>query len=95
MDVVAYVALECQLEQLGQRWANVCLWAESRWISLQESLEDTIRKRVEFAEKHRCFSDWLSKTDTMLSKMPVINTSDFHQLSEQICCLKVTAVEFV
>lgn len=88
--IAAFTALEQQLEQLGHRWANVCLWAESRWIALQDTLQETIRKRLEFAEKYNNFCDWLMKTDTMLSKMPLIKNSDFHQISEQIRCLKVT-----
>ena len=84
----AFTALEQQLEQLGQRWTSVCLWAESRWIALQEALQETIRKRLDFADKYSRFYDWLINTDTMLSKMPLIKNSDFRQISEQIRCLK-------
>ena len=31
----AYVALEQQLESLGQRWAAVCHWVEEQWVVLQ------------------------------------------------------------
>ena len=32
---LAYVALEQQLESLGQRWAAVCHWVEEQWVLLQ------------------------------------------------------------
>ena len=58
-------------------------------MALQEALQETIRKRLDFAEKYSHFCDWLISTDSMLSKMPLIKNSDFLQISEQIRCLKV------
>uniref|UniRef100_A0A8C4PZN9 Calponin-homology (CH) domain-containing protein n=1 Tax=Eptatretus burgeri TaxID=7764 RepID=A0A8C4PZN9_EPTBU len=46
----ATVALEAQLQSLGERWANVCRWTEERWRLLQDALV----KLQQFTEEQVC-----------------------------------------
>ena len=85
--ILAYSALERQLESLGRRWGDVCRWAEEHWLTLQDALS----KWKSFADKQTRFSDWLTKAEGSLSQMPPISQADFNQITDQVRQLKASS----
>ena len=81
----AYVALEQQLEMLGQRWANICKWVEDQWLHLQQMLT----RWQHFNDEQKQFSEWLSEKEEVLARMRLVDLSDISEVIEQVQQLKV------
>ncbi|KAM8945515.1 utrophin [Pelodytes ibericus] len=76
----ATVALETQLQKLGERWAAVCRWTEERWSKLQEILI----LWQQLLEEQCLFKAWLSEKEESLSKVQRSNFKDQAELSANV-----------
>ncbi|KAK2570584.1 Dystrophin [Acropora cervicornis] len=64
--------LEEQLAVLGERWSNVCKWAEQRWTMLQ----DVLKSWQEYREEERRLSKWLAEKEAQIEEMKHIDLGD-------------------
>lgn len=71
----ATVALEEQLQSLGERWAAVCRWTEERWNKLQ----DVFMVWQQLLSDQSLFRAWLAEKEEALSE---VQTSNFKDQSE-------------
>ncbi|XP_077408097.1 utrophin isoform X3 [Vanacampus margaritifer] len=71
----ATVALEEQLQSLGERWAAVCRWTEERWQKLQE----VFLMWQQLVSDQSLFRAWLDEREEALSQA---QTSSFKDPSE-------------
>ncbi len=85
---LGYMALEQQLESLGQRWATVCKWVEEHSALLQE----VQNKWQHFQEEMSQFSDWLAQKEEVLARMRLADLSEMSEIIEQVRNLKVSIV---
>ncbi|XP_037541797.1 dystrophin [Nematolebias whitei] len=69
------VALEEQLQSLGERWAAVCRWTEERWQKLQE----VFLVWQQLLSDQSLFRAWLDEKEEALNE---VQTSDFKYSSE-------------
>ncbi|XP_075059751.1 utrophin isoform X2 [Mixophyes fleayi] len=76
----ATVALETQLQRLGERWAAVCRWTEDHWSKLQE----IIIPWQKLLEEQCLFKIWLSEKEESLSKVQRSNFKDQAELSVNV-----------
>ncbi|KAM4772680.1 utrophin isoform 1-T1 [Rhinophrynus dorsalis] len=76
----ATVALETQLQRLGERWAAVCRWTEERWSKLQEVLI----LWQQLLEEQCLFKAWLTEKEESLSKVQRSNFKDQTELSVNV-----------
>ncbi|XP_063774009.1 utrophin isoform X3 [Pseudophryne corroboree] len=76
----ATVALETQLQRLGERWAAVCRWTEDHWSKLQE----IIIPWQKLLEEQSLFKIWLSEKEESLSKVQRSNFKDQAELSVNV-----------
>lgn len=81
----ACMALEEQLEALGQRWASVCKWTEEHWLLLQEMLT----RWQHYNDECRLFSDWLMEKESVLAAMRLVDISELKEVVDQVRQLKV------
>ncbi|XP_053567811.1 utrophin isoform X2 [Bombina bombina] len=76
----ATVALETQLQQLGERWAAVCRWTEEHWSKLQE-----IQILWQQLLEEQClFKAWLNEKEESLRKVQRSNFKDQSELSASV-----------
>ena len=80
------MALEEQLESLGQRWATVCKWVEDQWLLLQEMQA----KWQHYEEEQAVFSAWLAEKEKVLASMRLVDISDLKEVVDQVRQLKVS-----
>ncbi|KAM9317369.1 utrophin [Gastrophryne carolinensis] len=73
----ATVALETQLQKLGERWAAVCRWTEEHWSKLLEILKPWQK----LLEEQSLFRMWLKEKEESLSKVQRSNFKDQNELS--------------
>ncbi|XP_053316532.1 utrophin isoform X2 [Spea bombifrons] len=85
----ATVALETQLQRLGERWAAICRWTEDRWSKLQEVL--ILWQRL--LEEQCLFKAWLSEKEDSLSKIQRSHFNDQAELSASVRSLAVLKEE--
>ncbi|KAE8601558.1 hypothetical protein XENTR_v10013716 [Xenopus tropicalis] len=85
----ATVALETQLQKLGERWAAVCRWTEERWSKLQEIL--VLWQKL--LEEQCLFRTWLSEKEESLSKVQRRDFKDQTELSVNVRRLAVLKEE--
>ncbi|XP_018118490.1 utrophin isoform X1 [Xenopus laevis] len=85
----ATVALETQLQKLGERWAAVCRWTEERWSKLQEIL--VLWQKL--LEEQCLFRVWLSEKEESLSKVQRRDFKDQTELSVNVRRLAVLKEE--
>ncbi|XP_068088193.1 utrophin isoform X3 [Hyperolius riggenbachi] len=76
----ATVALETQLQKLGERWAAVCRWTEEHWSKLQEIL----MLWQKLLEEQCLFRIWLKEKEESLSKVQRSNFKDQNELSVNV-----------
>ncbi|XP_063299176.1 utrophin isoform X1 [Pelobates fuscus] len=76
----ATIALETQLQRLGERWAAVCRWTEERWSNLQKILI----LWQQLLEEQCLFKSWLSEKEKSLSKIQRSNFKDQAELSASV-----------
>uniref|UniRef100_A0A803SQ69 Calponin-homology (CH) domain-containing protein n=1 Tax=Anolis carolinensis TaxID=28377 RepID=A0A803SQ69_ANOCA len=81
----ATVALEQQLQHLGNRWATICRWTEDRWFLLQ----NVLRKWLQFTEEQGLFDSWLTEKEDAVNK---IHTTDFKDQNEMLENLQKLAI---
>ncbi|OCT77874.1 hypothetical protein XELAEV_18028970mg [Xenopus laevis] len=81
----ATVALETQLQELGERWAAVCRWTEDRWSKLQEIL--VLWQKL--LEEQCLFRTWLSEKEESLIKVQRRDFKDQTELSVNVRKLAV------
>ncbi|XP_048351416.1 dystrophin isoform X1 [Sphaerodactylus townsendi] len=81
----ATVALEQQLQHLGDRWAAICRWTEERWFLLQ----DILQKWQQFTEEQGLFDAWLVEKEDAVN---VIHTTDFKDQNEMLENLQKFAI---
>ncbi|XP_069940660.1 microtubule-actin cross-linking factor 1 isoform X2 [Cherax quadricarinatus] len=74
----AYSTLEDELNALGERWAHICRWSESRWTTLQ-----TLSVHWEHFEREvEKISQWLDDKETTLRQV------ESNPSTEQEHCLR-------
>ncbi|KAG8444197.1 hypothetical protein GDO86_009399 [Hymenochirus boettgeri] len=76
----ATVALETQLQRLGERWAAVCRWTEERWSKLQEIL----LRWQKLLEEQCLFKEWLTEKESSLHKVQKSHFKDQTELSVNV-----------
>ncbi|PIO34161.1 hypothetical protein AB205_0012110 [Aquarana catesbeiana] len=76
----ATVALETQLQKLGERWAAVCRWTEEHWSKLQEVL--ILWQKL--LEEQCLLRIWLKEKEDSLSKVQRSNFKDQNELSVNV-----------
>ncbi|XP_056423347.1 utrophin isoform X3 [Hyla sarda] len=76
----ATVALEAQLQRLGERWAAVCRWTEEHWSKLQGILIPWQK----LLEEQSLFKVWLSEKEESLSTVQRSNFKDQGELSVNV-----------
>ncbi|KAM3931893.1 utrophin isoform 2-T2 [Leptodactylus fuscus] len=76
----ATVALEAQLQRLGERWAAVCRWTEEHWSKLQGILIPWQK----LLEEQNLFKVWLSEKEESLSTVQRSNFKDQAELSANV-----------
>ncbi|KAM3837732.1 dystrophin isoform 2-T2 [Vipera latastei] len=81
----ATVALEQQLQHLGNRWAAICRWTEDRWFILQ----DVLRKWLQFIEEQGVLDKWFAEKEEFVT---TINTTDFKDQKEMLENLQKLAI---
>ncbi|ETE60495.1 Dystrophin, partial [Ophiophagus hannah] len=73
----ATIALEQQLQLLGNRWATICRWTEDRWFILQ----DVLRKWLQFIEEQGLLDTWFTEKEEFVT---TIHTTDFKDQKEML-----------
>ncbi|XP_039185584.1 dystrophin isoform X3 [Crotalus tigris] len=81
----ATVALEQQLQHLGNRWAAICRWTEDRWFILQ----DVLRKWLQFIEEQSLLDTWFAEKEEFVT---TVNTTDFKDQKEMLENLQKLAI---
>ncbi|KAM6448274.1 dystrophin isoform 3-T3 [Liasis olivaceus] len=81
----ATVALEQQLQHLGNRWAAICRWTEDRWFILQ----DVLRKWLQFTEEQGLLDTWFTEKEETVT---TIHTTDFKDQKEMLENLQKLAI---
>uniref|UniRef100_UPI00358E819C dystrophin-like isoform X2 n=1 Tax=Myxine glutinosa TaxID=7769 RepID=UPI00358E819C len=76
----ATVALEAQLQSLGERWANVCRWTEQRWNLLQDALV----KWQQFTEEQVLFDAWLKEKEEALGQVKTTGFIDHNDIVSSV-----------
>ncbi|KAM5163774.1 utrophin isoform 3-T3 [Mantella aurantiaca] len=76
----ATVALETQLQKLGERWAAVCRWTEEHWSKLQEVL--VLWQKL--LEEQSLLRIWLKEKEDSLNKVQRSNFKDPNELSVNV-----------
>ncbi|XP_063161281.1 dystrophin isoform X1 [Candoia aspera] len=79
------VALEQQLQHLGNRWATICRWTEDRWFILQ----DILRKWLQFTEEQGLLDTWFTEKEETVT---TIHTTDFKDQKEMLENLQKLAI---
>ncbi|XP_069180920.1 LOW QUALITY PROTEIN: dystrophin [Procambarus clarkii] len=85
----AYSTLEDELNALGERWAHICRWAESRWTTLQtlsihwEHFEQEIDK----------LRQWLHEKETTLRQVESNPSSEQEHILRHASMLQVLQAE--
>jgi len=67
------------LEQLGQRWGNICRWVENHWLTLQAA-GDALKL---FNDRHKLFDDWLSESEKTVAYFPLYSGGGGGDVSQQ------------
>uniref|UniRef100_A0A670Z093 Dystrophin n=1 Tax=Pseudonaja textilis TaxID=8673 RepID=A0A670Z093_PSETE len=81
----ATIALEQQLQLLGNRWATICRWTEDRWFILQ----DVLRKWLQFIEEQGLLDIWFTEKEEFVT---TIHTTDFKDQKEMLENLQKLAI---
>uniref|UniRef100_A0A2D4NZX4 Calponin-homology (CH) domain-containing protein n=1 Tax=Micrurus surinamensis TaxID=129470 RepID=A0A2D4NZX4_MICSU len=81
----ATIALEQQLQLLGNRWATICRWTEDRWFVLQ----DVLRKWLQFIEEQGLLDTWFTEKEEFVT---TIHTIDFKDQKEMLEYLQKLAI---
>ncbi|KAG8137242.1 hypothetical protein E2320_004494, partial [Naja naja] len=81
----ATIALEQQLQLLGNRWATICRWTEDRWFILQ----DVLRKWLQFIEEQGLLDTWFTEKEEFVT---TIHTTDFKDQKEMLENLQKLAI---
>ncbi|XP_018411868.1 PREDICTED: utrophin-like [Nanorana parkeri] len=76
----ATVALETQLQKLGERWAAVCRWTEEHWSKLQEIL--VLWQKL--LEEQSLLRIWLKEKEESLKKVQRSDFKDQNELSVNV-----------
>lgn len=76
----ATVALETQLQRLGERWAAVCRWTEEQWSKMQEIL--VLWQKL--LEEQSLLRIWLKEKEDSLNKVQRRDFKDQNELSVNV-----------
>ncbi|KAG0717771.1 Dystrophin [Chionoecetes opilio] len=84
-----YSSLEDELNALGERWAHICRWTESRWSTLQTLSVYWPR----FEEELEHVSKWLEGKEKMLRQFESEPATDDSQVLRHASSLQVLEAE--
>ncbi|XP_042209207.1 dystrophin-like [Homarus americanus] len=85
----AYSTLEDELNALGERWAHICRWAESRWATLQ-----TLSVHWEhFEQEIEKLRQWLNEKETSLRQFESDPSTEQEHILRHASMLQVLQAE--
>nr|XP_027238839.1 dystrophin-like isoform X4 [Penaeus vannamei] len=85
----AYSSLEDELNALGERWAHICRWAESRWKTLQTlSVHWT-----HYEQEMNKMGEWMNEKESLLREVESNPSSDQEHILRQASMLQIVQAE--
>ncbi|XP_045119299.1 utrophin-like isoform X3 [Portunus trituberculatus] len=85
----AYSSLEDELNALGERWAHICRWTESRWSTLQTLSQHWPR----FEEEVSALKEWLKDKEKDLRDFESDPATEEEKFMRQASYLQVVEAE--
>ncbi|KAK7085433.1 hypothetical protein SK128_001326, partial [Halocaridina rubra] len=84
-----YSTLEDELNALGERWAHICKWAESRW----ETLQTLVVYWQPLSQGMTKLSQWISEKETLLRQVESNPSTEQEHILKQASMLQVLQAE--